>query len=60
MNDNMQLVIIMGAIALYKVKGVAEALAYLVRNAGMTIIEATDVIALYDRLEDGAKADLLY
>jgi hypothetical protein len=59
-NDNIEPVLIMAAIALYKTKGVTYAIAYLIRNAGMTIIEATDVIALYDRLEDGAKADLLY
>lgn len=60
MNDNIQPIVIMAAIALYKVKGVTFALAYLMRYAGMDLTEATEVIAMYDRLEDGAKADLLY
>lgn len=60
MNPNMQPLIILGAIALYKTKDRLYALAYLMKNAGMSLEEATDMLNLYDRLEASAKADMLY
>lgn len=57
MNDNLQQLIIIAALALYNNKrkgGLVEALAYLTKN-GYEINEAIDVIATFDRYEDAIK-----
>lgn len=57
MNEAMQQLVIIAALAIYNNKtkgGIVPALAYMSRN-GIELNDAIDIIATYDRYEDGVK-----
>lgn len=54
MNENMKLLLIIAALALYKSKGATYALAYMIRS-GIGHDESLDILATYDRYEEAIK-----